>query len=812
MWKSLVVIVVVSVFLFSGAVQAARDITAPGDTVKGVPNDGVSTDNSTNGWPPNELPAFAIDDQILTKYLHFKGDVEPTGIRVTPAIGPTVVTGVRFCSANDTAGSYPGRAPVTYQLSGSNESIDGPYTLIAEGSIVDFAGPTPWPNRTWTTTPMTFDNTIAYKHYQLMFPTTWNQLYGTTDTCMQIAEVELLEPVYKASDPDPADGAVHEATWANLSWTAGEAAISHDVYMSTNLADVQDGTADAFQGNQTATNFVIGFSGFPFPEGLQPGTTYYWRIDEVNPAHPDSPWTGDVWSFTVPPKIAWKPDPRNGAKFVGLDTDLSWMPGWGAKMHTVYFGESFEEVDNATGGMMLVDTTYALDTLEMSKTYYWRVDEFDGRDTYKGDVWSFTTSSSEGGLLGEYFNNTTLSGAPVLTRIDPNVNFNLADTTSPGDPVPGDGWSARWTADLEIVFADTFTFHINSQDGTRLWIDGKRIIDMWVAWVTTEYASLPMYLESGTHSLRLEYFDSGGDAVQELRWSTPTMAKQIIPAGPLQPPFKAHRPNPSDGAVDVKQTPTLRWGAGYGAASHQLYFGMDEDAVCSAVAGSAEDKGAKDLGDEKFVPGQLESGVTYYWRVDEVNDANPNSLWVGNVWSFTTANFLVIDDFEDYTDDDVVGEAIWQTWLDGYNVADNGGQVGNLQPPYCEQTIVHGGFQSMPFLYDNTLGVVNSEVSLALGGMDLTQNGGTTLKIWYRGVANNAAVPIYAALDDARVYHPDPATTQVEEWLELDIDLQSFVLLGANPASANKIALGAGDGTPASEGTGTLYIDDIGVH
>jgi hypothetical protein len=128
MLKKLFLISASAVLLLGGVAQAARDVTGPLDTVQGVPNDG--------DWPPNEVPRQACDDQILTKYLHFKGSTAVTGIRVTPVVGPTVVTGLTFTSANDSAG----RDPVEYQLSGSNESIDGPYTLIAEGPITDFAG------------------------------------------------------------------------------------------------------------------------------------------------------------------------------------------------------------------------------------------------------------------------------------------------------------------------------------------------------------------------------------------------------------------------------------------------------------------------------------------------------------------------------------------------------------------------------------------------------------------------------------------------------------------------------------------------
>jgi len=75
--------------------------------------------------------------------------------------------------------------------------------------------------------------------------------------------------------------------------------------LSDSFDDVADGTGDAFRGNQVTTSFIIGFPGFPFPDGLVPGTTYYWRIDEVDEADPDSPWRGNVCCFSVPPKTAY---------------------------------------------------------------------------------------------------------------------------------------------------------------------------------------------------------------------------------------------------------------------------------------------------------------------------------------------------------------------------------------------------------------------------------------------------------------------------------------------------------------------------
>jgi hypothetical protein len=133
-------------------------------------------------------------------------------------------------------------------------------------------------------------------------------------------EGDYVPPIFKsftAEKPSPADGAFHEATWASLSWEPGIAAVSHDVYFGDNFDDVEAGTGETFKGNQdlSLAFFFVGFVGYPYPDGLVYGTTYYWRIDEVNELDPNSPWVGDVWSFTVPPKTAFDPVPADGAKF-----------------------------------------------------------------------------------------------------------------------------------------------------------------------------------------------------------------------------------------------------------------------------------------------------------------------------------------------------------------------------------------------------------------------------------------------------------------------------------------------------------------
>ncbi|MDT8301805.1 MAG: LamG domain-containing protein [Sedimentisphaerales bacterium] len=474
-----------------------------------------------------------------------------------------------------------------------------------------------------------------------------------------LAVMEGAGTVYPyALGPNPADGTLHEDTWISLSWRAGDYAVSHDVYLGDNFDDVDAGAESTFQGNQTDTFLVAGFPGFAYPDGLVPGTTYYWRIDEVNDAEPNSPWKGDIWSFSIPPNTAYFPDPADNAESVSVDVTLGWTAGWGAKLHTVYFGETFEEVDNAAGGLPQGGTTYSPGELKQARTYYWRVDEFDAIETYTGDVWSFTTEGA-------------------VTAI-----------------------------------------------------------------------------------------------------------------------------NPANGALDVTQTPVLTWAPGVFADTHEVYFGTDE--------ASMELKSSGNLDSESFEPGELEWNTTYYWRVDEANSANADSPWTGPLWSFTTANFLIIDDMESYNDLDESepgSNRIYLAWIDGFdNPAANGSVVGNLNAPFAEQTIVHSGNQSMPMAYDNAVG--KSEATLTLtSNKDWTVNGVTTLTIWFRGASGNSAESLYVALNGgAPVTNDDPDAATRTSWTEWNIDLQAF---GTNLANVNTITLGL---SSVTGGAGMMYFDDIRLY
>jgi hypothetical protein len=130
-----------------------------------------------------------------------------------------------------------------------------------------------------------------------------------------------------------------------------------------------------------------------------------------------------------------------------------------------------------------------------------------------------------------------------------------------------------------------------------------------------------------------------------------------------------------------------------------------------------------------YAPAELTFGTTYYWKVDEVNEAEAISVWPGAVWSFVAQEYAVIDGFESYDDDE---NRIFDTWLDGF-VNDTGSTVGYFDAPFAEQSIVNSGAQSMPMEYDNSGAPFYSEAEFDMGSVDLTANGADTLRLFFRG-------------------------------------------------------------------------------
>ena len=638
------------------------------------------------------------------------------------------------------------------------------------------------------------------------------QVYDNALTAEEIQTIMRgLEGYPYASKPNPEDGAIHLDTWASMSWRAGDFAVSHDVYFGDNFDDVNNGIGNTFQGNQGSTYFVVGFPGYPYPDGLVNGTTYYWRIDEVNQADPNSPWKGDVWSFFVPPKIAYNPDPLNGAEFVKLDVSLKWTAGYGAKLHVVYFGNDFDTVNNASGGPMQALIGYNPGLLEPDKTYYWRVDQLDGVTTHKGEVWSFTTLPdipiNDPNLMGWW----KLDEGSGTTAIDWSGHGNHG--TFQGDPewVAGyDGGAvefdgddhidtgytenlATWTITCWVISPEApsgdapsgplhreqnYQFNWNHGDVTYRGAAAMNVGGTWYAasymplnanqWyhlaatydgkefkayrdgvlITTNSApsGAPAAesdsLKLGRHAAASQFFTG---IVDDARVYNRALTAEEIQKVTRGDPFVAWNPKPANGSTpSVKEAIPLTWSAGDNAVQHDVYFGTDKDAVDDADITTADIyRGRQAATSYSPTEGVEWGGGPYYWRIDQIRA--DGAITKGRIWSFTVADFILIDDFESYNAGD---NEIWYTWHDGLGAGapgtpdylpgnGTGSAVGDeTTASYTEETIVHGGRQSMPVAYDNNKQGFSkySEAEKTLStARDWTEEGVANLSLWFRG-------------------------------------------------------------------------------
>ncbi len=528
---------------------------------------------------------------------------------------------------------------------------------------------------------------------------------------------------------------------------------------------------------------------------------------------------------------ASKPNPDNEATDVPRDVILSWTPGEFAALtngHKVYLSESFNDVNDGIGGIIQDANSYARpQRLDFNTTYYWRVDEVNAPPSstvFEGNVWSFTTE-------------------PIAYPID---GSNIIATASsiyqadqgPENTINGLGLDVN---DMHSTVETNMWLSDEEKEPNKAWIEYEldKVYKLHEMWVWNSNQTLESIIGFGFKDVTIEYstngadytilgtthefarapgaadyahdttVDFGGAAAKYVRltanshWGDITDQFGLSEVRFFSIPVFAREPIPDSGTTDVSVDVILGFRAGREAVTHDVYLSTDEQAV---IDGNVPVISVTEV---SHGPLSLELGTTYYWKINEVNMAETPTTWQGEIWNFTTHEFFVVEDFEDYNDYEP--DEIWRTWVDGYGDPVNGATAGYPEPldfpageHYMETTIVHGGGQSMPLFYDNTGTATYSDAKRTFAvPQDWTKGGVQTLALYFHGTAGNTG-QMYVEVNGSKVVYPGDASNLARAvWQPWNIDLASLDL-----QSVTTLAIGI-DGSGAS---GILYFDDFRLY
>ena len=471
----------------------------------------------------------------------------------------------------------------------------------------------------------------------------------------------------------------------------------------------------------------------------------------------------------APAATVTDPSPADGSENVPRKVVLSWVPVEAATQHDVYLGTDAQAVSDAdtsdtTGiyrGRRISGSYVPAEMLVFGETYYWRVDEVGAppaNTVLKGNLWSFTTE-----LFAYPIENI------VATASSSEPGKEAVNTVN-GSGLDDDG-------SLHEI-GSVGNMWLSARDGNQpTWIEFEfdRIHKLSEMWVWNSNDSLEQVVGLGFKEVVIEYSTDGvnfttlgttyeftqgpgaadyaydtaidmeGVAAKYVRLTANNNWGDILEQFGLSEvrffsvPVNAREPSPASGATNVALDINLGWKTGREAERHDVYFSDDLQAVAD------ETSPITTVPDGSYGPLSLDVGTTYYWRIDEVNDVETPALWQGDIWNFTTVEYLVVDDFESYNADE---NQIWYAWKDGlgygtpetppyYAGNGTGAAVGDeTTESFTEETIVHGGNQSMPLAYNNSKqGYLNySEATLTLSSQrDWTVSGVKELSLWFRG-------------------------------------------------------------------------------
>jgi hypothetical protein len=526
-------------------------------------------------------------------------------------------------------------------------------------------------------------------------------------------------------------------------------------------------------------------------------------------------------SFDV---LASNPKPGHEQVDVPRDVILGWDAG-GLTAQTngqrLYFGEDVDEVRNAQGAAAQTETSYDPGILQFGQSYYWRVDQVENSGkVYTGDVWSFTVEPLA--IPIESFTATASASTPGMgaSKTIDGSGLNALDQHS---STPIDMWFSgagagpvwiQYEFDQAYKLHEMLVWNSNQVIEAMVGFGIKEVLietsldgDSWTALEAVSQFAQASGLDDYSANTSIDFGGALAKYVKLTIISGYGLTGQfgLSELRILYIPTYARETQPADGAVDVPLDALLSWRAGREAVSHEIYLGTAPDALTQRATTE----------ETSYAPTDLNYDTTYFWKIIEVNDAEDPAAYAGPEWSFVSAAYTVVENFDQYDDG---CNRIFFAWLDGlghngsedcgvapYNGNGTGSIVGHGNPPFAEQALVRSGStQSMPLAYDNsaaTSEAVMDTDGLAIG-RDWTIGSPSSLRLWFSGDPSNAAAQLYVKIGNTKIeYAGDADALTTAAWSQWDIDLA-----GINLGNVSTLAIGL---DRIGGGTGIVYIDDI---
>ena len=582
-----------------------------------------------------------------------------------------------------------------------------------------------------------------------------------------------------------------------------------------------DGMAEASDAGAASGEIQTVRMGSP-REHWQPWASFTGLLDEVAVFNEvlSADHVYDLYEngFDKTPKAS-SPVPNDGQEDVAINALLSWKPVASALSRNVYFGTDANSVQEATVdndlGVLVSEghpeTSYQPEPMDLGQTYYWRVDEVNEDGTmFVGDVWSFMAEPVAFVMNANAITATASSSDPDCGGPQATVDANGLNADDKHNLRKNDMWL---TADDDITPWIEYAFDkIYALDKVQIWnynVSMEYALGLGVqealievstdgtTWIVAEPNLLIEQANGRTPTPINAELDLGGLLASHVRLTPLSNWSKIgLPNRGLSEvrftwiPMKARLPEPDDGATDVAVDDALVWRSGRLASQHEVFMGPDANALVLMAT----------VTEPTFAPTDLLYHETYFWRIDEVNDMADPMRHEGDLWSFSTSEYLVIDDMESYGYDNY----IFETWADGYEDQDddNSSQVGHDDPPYVEQDLAYGGDQSMPLYYTNEDGDMYAEAVLTLDGTDWTLGGAETLVLYVLGDAGNDSAQLYVQVNNKKITTDLDLTFGL--WTQLNIALADF---NTDLTDVTSLTLGI-DGV----GEGMVYIDEVRLY